>query len=92
MQKKSSFRIGMAIVASILIAGAGHLILGFWRRAIYWLLGVIAVAFITSYFLPQLTQGRVPLLGIALGIAAAIDAWRKAEQFNVAIAEKEEAI
>src|SRR3989344_4405781 len=100
MSPKSSWRITLAVILNLLIAGVGHVTLGFWKRGLLWFFLSIALGLLFGYFLPEVTTPAVilrvsdavalPLVpfSILMGVLSAIDAWRAAALYNAGLAER----
>ena len=73
----------------MLVAGLGHVALGFWKRGLAWFALGVVLGLAFSYFIPEfILPNRVTLFGVTFGILAALDVWRMAELHNVAARER----
>lgn len=87
----STPRMVVGVICSLLIAGLGHVVLGFWRRGLFWFGLGIVLGLALSYFIPEVVlKERVSLFGLLFGILSALDAWRSAELHNIAVRERGE--
>lgn len=82
-------RIIAGVILSLLVAGLGHVALGFFRRGCAWFALGVVLGLAFSYFIPEfILPNRVTLFGVTFGILAALDVWRMAELHNVAARER----
>ncbi len=82
-------RIVVGVALNLLIAGLGHVALGFWRRGLAWFALGLVLGLAFSYFIPEVaSRGRITLFGITYGLLAALDAWRMAKLHNIAARER----
>lgn len=61
---------------NLLLAGLGHLFLGFWKRSLLWLGGLLILAVLVSYVFPNITPAQTSAGLLVIGILAAIDILR----------------
>lgn len=87
----STPRMVIGVVLSLLVAGLGHVALGFWRRGLFWFGLGIVLGLALSYFIPEIIlKERITIFGMLFGILSALDAWRSAELHNIAVRERDE--
>lgn len=85
----STPRMVIGVVCSLLIAGLGHMVLGFWRRGFFWFGLGLVLGLALSYFIPEIIlKERISFFGLLFGILSALDAWRTAELHNIAVRER----